>query len=80
MAIEDLHVAIGLAAMIDVVGAVTTFAAIEAPVVIDCADPKSAATGSAIGFRIRDLLACVLCDLPTTHEVHFGKAALAFNG
>ncbi len=80
VAIEDLHVAIGLAGMVDVMSAVPTFAAVEAPAIINCADTQSSAACSKISFRIRDLLARVLCNLPTTSEVHAGKAALAFNG
>lgn len=66
--------------MVDVVGAVTTFAAIEAPAVIDCADPKPAATGSAIGFRIRNPLACVLRYFSAALKPHLRKTTLAFNG
>ena len=78
--VEDLQVAVGLAAMVDVVGAVTTFAAIEAPAVIDRADTKPTAIGSAPGFPIRDLFTCVLCYFSAALKPHLRETTLAFNG
>lgn len=52
MATKNLHVTIWLTGMVNVVRAVPTFAAIEAPAMIDRADAESAATGSAFGFAV----------------------------
>ena len=59
MAVENLHVGIGLAGMIDVMRAVATPAAIQAPAIIDCADAQFSPLGSAIGLGFRYPLACV---------------------
>lgn len=49
---EDLHVAIGFAGMVDVVSAVSAFAPIKAPTIVDRANTQSSPPRSAIRFRI----------------------------
>ena len=55
--------------MIDVVRAVSTPAAIQAPAIIDCADAQFSALGSAISLSLRYSLACVLRYLSSPLEV-----------
>ncbi len=51
--VEDFHVAVGLAGMVDVMRAVTPAAAVYAPITIDGADAQHAAImRSTLGFRI----------------------------
>ena len=52
MPIEDFHVAVGFARMVDVMRAITALAAIETPTVINRTDAKPAPLRSAIRFRV----------------------------
>ncbi len=60
VSVEDLHVTVGFAGMVDVVRAISTPAAIQAPTIIDGTDPKSSSPGSAIGFGVGYFLSSVL--------------------
>lgn len=77
--IEDLHITVGLTGMVNVMRAVSTFAAIKAPAVIDRADAEPTAIGSALGFPIRDPFTCVLCYFSATTKAEVRKATLPFN-
>ena len=77
MAVENLHVGVGLAGMIDVVGAVAIAAAVETPAIVDGADAQLGSAGPAIRFGISDLLAGVLRDLSPAFERSDCKAAPA---
>ena len=80
MAVENLHEGIGLAGMIDVMRAVATTAAIQAPAIVDCTDAQFSPRSSAIGLGLRDSLAGVLCYLSSAFEVSNCKASFTFNG
>ena len=69
MAVDDLHVRVGLARMIYVVRAVSSAAAVQAPAIVDRADAQPAPSGPAIGLRVWDLLPRILRYLPTALEV-----------
>ncbi len=69
MVIKNLHVGVGLAGMIDVMRAVATAAAIQAPAVIDCTDAQLSTMGPAIGLRLCNPLAGVLRYFPPALEV-----------
>ena len=71
MAVENLHVGIGLARMIDVMRAVATPAAIQAPAIIDCADAQFSPLSSAIGLGFRYPLACVFRYFSPSLEVGY---------
>ncbi len=71
MTIEYLNIAIGFAGMVYVMSAVSAFAAVDAPMIIDCADTESASPGTPISLRIGDSLAAVLRYLAATREVDF---------
>jgi len=79
MTVKNLHVGVRFARMIDVVCAVSTAAAVEAPTIINRTDAQSSPTRPAIRFGVCDLLARVLCDFPTTMEWGNSKTAFAFN-
>ena len=77
---ENLHIRVGLAGMINIVRAVSAPAAIETPTVVNRTDAQFSTVGSAISFRIRNLLASVLSYFPAPFELHAGKASPTFNG
>ncbi len=64
MAVQNLHVGVGLARMIYVVRAVSTTAAVQAPAIIDGADAQLSSVRPAIGFSVGNLLARVLGYFP----------------
>jgi hypothetical protein len=66
--------------MIDVVRAVATPAAIQAPAIIDCTDAQLSPRSSAIGLGLCYSLAGVLRDFSSAFEVSNRKASLTFNG
>jgi hypothetical protein len=78
--VDNLHVGVGRTGVVDIVGAVSTLAAIEAPAIVDCADAQLSPPGPAISFRIRNFLAGVFRYFPAPAEVRTGKASLTFNG
>ena len=65
--------------MINVVGPVSSAAAVEAPVTINRADAQPAPFGPAIGFSIGDLLPRVLRYFPPALEMGKRKTAHAFD-
>lgn len=79
VAVKNLHVGVGLAGMVDVVGAVAIATAVETPAIVDGADAQLATAGPAIRLGISDLLTGVLRYLPPAFEVGDRKAALAHN-
>lgn len=52
MVIENLHVAVGVTGVVNVVRAVATCAAIETPAIIDRADAQPAAAGPPLSFSV----------------------------
>ncbi len=76
--VEDFHVAVGLAGMVDVMRAVTPAAAVYAPIAIDGADAQHAAImRSTLCFGIGYQLARVLGDFSAAPERDGSKASLA---
>lgn len=69
MAVQNLHVRVRLARVVDVMGAVTTTAPIQTPPLIDAADTQSAPSSPASRLRIGYFFSCILRDLPVTLEV-----------
>ncbi len=78
-AVKNLHIGAGLARMINIVRAVSTTAAVQAPAIIDSADAQPSSARPAIGLSVGNLLARVLRDFPAAAAVSYGKAALAFD-
>ena len=70
VSVENLHVGIGLAGMIDVVRTIATATAIQAPAIIDCADAQFSPSSSTIGLGLCYSLAGVLCYFSSPLEVH----------
>ncbi len=69
VAVDDFHVAIGLARVIDVMRAVSPAAAVNAPLVIDGANAQHAATARpACRFRIIYQLARIFGDFSAAPE------------
>jgi len=68
VAIDYFHVAVGFARVVDVMRAVASAAAVQAPAIIDSADPKSSSPRSAVGFRVGYPLARVLGYLPAAFK------------
>ena len=61
--------------MVDVVRAVPTAASVEAPAIVDLADPQHSAVRSAPRFGVGDLLTGVFSDLVSFLEGDCGEAA-----
>ena len=66
--------------MIDVVSAVTTSAAVETPTTVDGADSQLPPAGPTICFSVGNLLAGILRNLASAHEVKTRKAAFPLDG
>src|SRR5437764_12056021 len=80
MAVERPHVCVRLAAMVDVVGAITAATAVYTDPSVDVADAQDAALARALlRFQIVDSLAGVFSDLPAALEQNGGKAAFAID-
>lgn len=79
MAIENFHVSVWFAGMIDVMRAVPALAAIETPAIIDRADTQTSSPGTAISFGIRYSLAPVLRYLPAAPKMRPRETTLALN-
>ena len=77
--VENLHVGIGLAGMINVMRAVATTTTIQAPAIIDCTDAQLSPRSSAIGLGLCYLLAGVLRYFSSAFEVSNCKASFTFN-
>lgn len=77
MTVENFHESVRLTGMIDVMGAVAVATAVETPPIVDSADAQLASTCPAIGFRVSDLLASVLCNLSAALEMGHCKTTLA---
>ncbi len=69
MAVENLHVGVRLAGMVDVVRTVATTTAIQAPASIDCTDAQLASLGPTIRLSLRYPLAGVLRYFSSALEV-----------
>ena len=78
VAVQVFHVGVGFATVIDVMGAVTTAAPVQAPTAIEVADAQDSAVATALcSFEIRDALARVFGDLFSARKKHGSKAASA---
>lgn len=78
VAVKRPHVCVRLAAMVDVVSAVTAATAVYAEPTVDVADAQDAAPARALlCFQIVDALAGVFSDLPAALEWNCSKAAFA---
>ena len=76
--VDDLHVAVGLTRMINIVCTVAAVAAVQTPSSIYVADTQlGTAGGAALRFPVRDSFARVLRDFASTREVNRRKATLA---
>ena len=76
--VDDLHVAVGLTRMIDVVRAVSAVAAVQTPSSVYVADAQlGTATGAALRLPVRDSFARILRDFASTRKVNRRKATLA---
>ena len=64
--VDNLHVAVWLAGMIDVVSAVPSSAAIQTPATINVANTQPAPFGAAVSFGIGNPLARILRDFFAT--------------
>ena len=69
MAVEDLHVGVGLAGVIDVMRAIAATTPIQTPSVIDCTDAQFSAPGPTIRLSLRYALASVLRYFSSALEV-----------
>ena len=67
--VKNFHVRVGFAGMVDVVRAIATATAIQAPALIDRTDTQPAPVGPAIGLGLRNPLAGVLRYFPPAFEV-----------
>lgn len=65
--------------MINVMRAVASAAAVQAPAIINCADTQFPARGSPVCFRVRDLLTGVLRYLPAAMKRSERETAFTFN-
>ena len=63
---DNLHIAVWLAGMIDVVSAVPSSTSIQTPATIDVANAQPAPSGPAVSFGIGNPLARILCDFFAT--------------
>jgi hypothetical protein len=79
MSIKYFHVAVRFARMVDVVSAVSAFAPIQAPALINGTNAESATPGAAVRFCVSDSLAGIFCYLSTAEKVRLGKTTLAFD-
>ena len=80
VAIKRPHVCVRLAAMVDVVSAITAATAVYTDPSVDVADAQDAALARALlRFQIGDSLAGVFSDLPAALERNDGKAAFAID-
>ena len=74
------HIGIRLAAVIDVVGAVSTARAVQTETAVDVTDAQeSPGTRASLGFEISNPFAGVLSDLPATRKWLGREATLAVN-
>ena len=78
VAVKRPHVCVRLAAMVDVVSAITAATAVYAEPSVDVADAQNSSPARAfLRFQIGDSLTGVFSDLPATLERNGGKAAFA---
>ena len=78
VAVKRPHVCVRLAAMVDVVSAITAATAVYTEPSVEVADAQDAALACALlRLQIGDSLAGVFSDLPAALEQNGGKAALA---
>ena len=80
VAIDRADVGVWFAGVIDVMRAVATAAAIDAPGAVNVADAQLGAMSASLCFAIRNALASVLGDLAALRKEDRGKAALAIDG
>ena len=60
--VHRLHITVGFAGVVNVVGTVSTFTAIQTPTAIDIANTQSPASSASLRFSIRDFFPSVLRD------------------
>lgn len=77
--IEYFHVAVGFAGVVYVMSAISAFAAVQAPAIIDRADTEASAPGAAISFGVGYSLAGVLRYLSAAEKLGLRKTALTLN-
>ena len=77
--VENLHKGIRLARVINVVRAISTAAAIQAPAVVDCTDPECLSFCSAVCFRVSYLFARVFGNLSPASKRFRRETAFAVN-
>jgi len=78
--VDDLHVAVRFAGVVDVLGAVSGLQAVNCPVLVDAADVDAAfAFQPASDFATRNLFADVFGHLASSFERRRGEAAAAVN-
>jgi len=78
VAVKRPHVCVRLAAMVDVVSAITAATAVYAEPSVDVADAQNSSPARALlRFQIVDSLTGVFSDLPAALERNGGKAAFA---
>ena len=79
VSIDRPHISIRFTRMIDVMGAVATAAAIDAPDAVDITDAQLCPMGASLSFAIRNALARIFGDFATARKMNGGKAAAAVN-
>src|SRR5215212_1950141 len=77
VAVEDFHVGVGRARVVDVVCAVAAAAAVDAPLLVEGADAEHPAVGPPVRLGVRDALARVVRDLFASREAGGGEAPTA---
>ena len=77
--VDDFHVAVGLARMVDVMRAVAATAAVNTPLRVDLTDAQLGTVGAPFCLPRRYSFARILRDLPSAPEMSRRKAALAVN-
>ena len=79
VAVDGSHIGIGLAGMVDVMGAVAAAAAVDAPDTVDIADAEFCSMGAALRLAIGNSFASVFGDLTAPREMNGGKTTLTIN-
>ena len=77
--VDDLHIAVGLARMVDIVRAVAAATAVDTPSSVYVADAQLGAASAPSCFPVRDSFARVLSDFSPARERNRRKAALAID-
>ena len=80
MAIDRAHIGIRFARVIDVMRAVPSAAAVDAPNAVNVADAQFSSMGAALSFKIRNALASVFSYLASVRKINGCETASAVNG